>query len=284
MSARAAPAPAPTAPGARRGETTAGFRLMADHAPVMIWFADGGPGYTYINRLRLEFTGRPLDAELGFGWTEALHPDDQSRILETYARAFESREPFEAEYRLRRHDGAWCHLLDKGVPLVSDGELVGFAGSCADITDHVAAFALVSHELRSPLNAIKSWTHVLEHHLRDVQPPVRRALEGIMTGVDHQVRIIDDLLDARARMLRRDTDALHWQKGLSMSDRKTATPVKADSDKRRAEEIEAEKRRTAGKERPERGPDPDTLEGPGDRQDAKEESDARNKVTRRGER
>ena len=66
-----------------------------------------------------------------------------------------------------------------------------------------------------------------------------------------------------------------------MSDRKSATPVKADSDKRRAEEIEAEKRR---KERPQRDPDPDTLEGPGDRQEAKEESDARNKVTRRGER
>jgi len=57
-----------------------------------------------------------------------------------------------------------------------------------------------------------------------------------------------------------------------MSDRKSATPPKADSDKR-----------GLSKERPERDPDPDTLEGPGDRQEAKEESDTRNKVTRRGE-
>ena len=55
-----------------------------------------------------------------------------------------------------------------------------------------------------------------------------------------------------------------------MTDRKSATTPKAESDKR--------------KERPEREPDPDTLEGPGDRQEAKGESDARNKVTRRGER
>ena len=50
--------------------------------------------------------------------------------------------------------------------------------------------------------------------------------------------------------------------------------------------IEQENRRTERmpKERPERGPDPDTLEGPGDREEAKGEEDARNKVTRRGER
>lgn len=69
-----------------------------------------------------------------------------------------------------------------------------------------------------------------------------------------------------------------------MTDRKSATPMKAESDKRRNEEIEAENRRTAGREVPQRGPDPDTLEGPGDRQEDKGESDARNKTTRRGER
>ena len=55
--------------------------------------------------------------------------------------------------------------------------------------------AIVSHELRSPLNGIKSWTHVLDNHLRDPEPAVRRAIAGIMIGVEHQVRLIDDLLD-----------------------------------------------------------------------------------------
>jgi len=65
---------------------------------------------------------------------------------------------------------------------------------------------------------------------------------------------------------------------------KSATPLKADSDKQRKEEIKSENLRTEGKERPQRGPDPDTLEGPGDRHEDKGESDARNKTTRRGER
>jgi len=65
------------------------------------------------------------------------------------------------------------------------------------VTDRIAALALVSHELRSPLNAIKSWAHVLEQQLRDAPPPVRRPLEGIKLGVEHQVRIIDDLLHGK---------------------------------------------------------------------------------------
>jgi len=65
---------------------------------------------------------------------------------------------------------------------------------------------------------------------------------------------------------------------------KSATPLQADSDKQHKEEIKSENLRTQGKERPQRGPDPDTLEGPGDRQEEKGESDARNKTTRRGER
>ena len=60
--------------------------------------------------------------------------------------------------------------------------------------------AIVSHELRSPLNAIKSWTHVLENQLRDADPAVRRALDGIMIGIEAQVRLIDDLLDMTRAM------------------------------------------------------------------------------------
>ena len=61
---------------------------------------------------------------------------------------------------------------------------------------------------------------------------------------------------------------------------------KSPSEERRTSQIDAENRRTERmpKERPERGPEPDTLEGPGDRQEAKGEEDARNKTTRRGER
>ncbi|CAJ0786912.1 Sensor histidine kinase RcsC [Ralstonia condita] len=56
--------------------------------------------------------------------------------------------------------------------------------------------AVVSHELRSPLNGIQNWTYVLENQLSDGSPLVQRALAGIKTGVEQQVRLIEDLLDA----------------------------------------------------------------------------------------
>lgn len=56
--------------------------------------------------------------------------------------------------------------------------------------------AVVSHELRSPLNGIQSWAYVLENQLAEGPQPVQRALAGIRTGVAQQVRLIEDLLDA----------------------------------------------------------------------------------------
>ena len=52
----------------------------------------------------------------------------------------------------------------------------------------------VAHELRTPLNAIKTWTHVLGERLGDRDPEVRRALDGILAGVDQQARLIEQLL------------------------------------------------------------------------------------------
>src|SRR5690606_32818708 len=62
--------------------------------------------------------------------------------------------------------------------------------------------AIVSHELRAPLNGIQSWAHVLENYVKDATavPLAKRALQGIKTGVSQQVRLIEDLLDVTRMM------------------------------------------------------------------------------------
>jgi PAS domain S-box-containing protein len=112
------------------------FRLVANAAPVMIWKSGPDKLCNYFNQTWLEFTGRPLETELGNGWAESVHPDDLAKCLEIYTHSFESRWPFRMEYRLRRRDGEYRWIDDTGVPIVNpDGSFVGYIGSCVDITD-----------------------------------------------------------------------------------------------------------------------------------------------------
>ncbi len=112
--------------------------------------------------------------------------DDISR------RQHEIGERRRAEQSLLERE-AECNAL-----LVSEREARVQAESTAQVREQF--LSIVSHELRSPLNGIQSWAHVLENQLDSENPAVRRALAGIRTGVDQQVRLIEDLLDVTAVM------------------------------------------------------------------------------------
>jgi PAS domain S-box-containing protein len=113
------------------------FRLMAEAAaPVMVWMSGPDKGCTYVNQHWLDFTGRPMDRQIGDGWSEGIHPDDLQRCLQTYCDAFDARRAFRMEYRLERFDGEYRWILDMGAPRFgADGTFLGYIGSCIDIND-----------------------------------------------------------------------------------------------------------------------------------------------------
>lgn len=112
------------------------FRAAADSAPVLIWMAGMDKLCNWFNKVWLDFTGRSMEQELGNGWAEGVHPEDFQRCLDTYVAAFDARQEFSMEYRLRRHDGEFRWVLDHGVLRIdSEGTFLGYIGTCTDITE-----------------------------------------------------------------------------------------------------------------------------------------------------
>jgi len=132
----------------------------------------------------------------------------------------------------------------------------------------------VSHELRTPLNGIKMWARVLETAFNSGdEATVRRALDGILTGVSQQAALLDELVQLEGA-------------GHSIREARSNSghPEETMADTKRNPN-EEQQDRNRGAEHPQRPtPEPDTVEGPGGRRESKAEQDAKNKTTRRGER
>lgn len=106
----------------------------------MIWRANTTTECDYFNDRWLLFRGRSLEQETGHQWAEGVHPDDFDGCLKTYLDFFARREIFEMHYRLKRADGAYRWIFDRGVPFYSEGgEFQGYIGSCIDVTERVEA-------------------------------------------------------------------------------------------------------------------------------------------------
>jgi PAS domain S-box-containing protein len=122
------------------------YMILTEQSPIMIWRANTSSLCDYFNQRWLNFTGRTMEQETGNGWAEGVHRDDFDSCLKTYQTSFNNREIFEMEYRLRRHDGEFRWILDRGVPFNDTNHVfAGYIGSCIDITEQVTAQEQLKH-------------------------------------------------------------------------------------------------------------------------------------------
>lgn len=82
-----------------------------------------------------EFTGQSREEVRGWGWLDAVHPDDRQQTRDAWQKAVATGEMFEAEYRLHAAEGGYRPHIARGVPVVEGGEVREWVGMCVDISD-----------------------------------------------------------------------------------------------------------------------------------------------------
>lgn len=179
------------------------FATLAEEVPVGIFGTDPAGFCTFVNRQWCEMTGMSAARAAGFGWAEALHPDDRERIATAWQHAAETGEPFEAEYRYLGPSGETVWVVGSATALEDEhGQVIGYLGSVTDITERKAAedakeqlIALVSHEIRNPLGAVLGGLKFLGRKLEDVPAGAQTYLDMATQNAQFLLRMTTDLLD-----------------------------------------------------------------------------------------
>ncbi|WP_139798232.1 sensor histidine kinase [Fulvimarina manganoxydans] len=144
-------------------ETERRFRSMADDAPAIIWVTDTDGRCVWLNRGWYDYTGMTKWKSEGFGWLDAVHPDDREESGRIFFEANAKRIPFSLEYRLCRHDGRYRWAVDTGAPRFHNGVFEGYVGTVIDIEDRRQAemrremvVRESSHRLKNAFSIIQS--------------------------------------------------------------------------------------------------------------------------------
>jgi PAS domain S-box-containing protein len=117
-------------------ESEALFRTMADSVPVMLWMTEPDGSCSFLNRAWYEFTGQTPETGLGAGWIGALLIEEHGPVGDRFLAANANREPYRAEYRMRRADGEFRWVIASATPRFGpDGHFRGYVGSSIDITE-----------------------------------------------------------------------------------------------------------------------------------------------------
>jgi PAS domain S-box-containing protein len=209
------------------------FRVFADTAPAVLWVTEPDGSCSFLSRGWYEFTGQTEATALGFGWLDAVHPDDRPAANEKFLAANFAHEPFALEYRLRRSDGEYRWAIDTGRPRFGpDGEFLGYVGSVIDITgrkraeealrDSETRFrALVTASSDVVYRMSPDWTEMRHlqgrNFIADTHEPSRSWLAEYIHPDDqpHVVAVIDEAIRTKSpfqleHRVRRVDGSLGW--------------------------------------------------------------------------
>ncbi len=194
------------------------FRTLTKASTSMIWTTDAMGGFAKPQPEWTAFTGQSVEAAMGRGWLDAVHPDDRTATEDAWEEALASKTPLAIEHQLHRADRAWRHMAVSAAPILDDeGAIREWVGTHTDITERKEAeielsaakdaaeaanraksvfLANMSHELRTPLSAVIGYSEMLEEEVEELgQTDLLSDLGKIKSNARHLLSLINDVLD-----------------------------------------------------------------------------------------
>jgi PAS domain S-box-containing protein len=193
------------------------FRVVVNSAPVMVWMSDPQKRFTFFNKRWLEFTGRSMEEELWDGWKDGILEEDLNSGLAVYNAAYEHRNDFEVEFRLRRHDGEYRWIVCHGIPRFSyDGSFLGYIGSSIDIHERKTIrielenrVAERTHELSQKNQALEETTR----ELKEINQQLEQRHEELRQSEERYLRMTNEVEDYAIILLSKEGYIENWNKG-----------------------------------------------------------------------
>ncbi len=185
------------------------FRTLADNISQLAWMADGKGWIFWYNKRWFDYTGTDLAEMEGWGWQKVHHPDHVDRVVQKVSYCFATGTTWEDTFPLRSKEGEYRWFLSRAVPIRdAEGNVVRWFGTNTDVTEQLVAeqrlleadrrkddfLAMLGHELRNPLAAIRSATELLRLS-QSGNERLERAVGVLNRQSTHMAKLVHGLLD-----------------------------------------------------------------------------------------